>query len=133
MRIVDIPGVDACACCGVHVPRTLAVGVVKLFSCVKFHQGVRIEMACGRRALAILNAVYGQNRQVSQAFSAKILETGEAARKMNERLAAAEYRCAALQKQVFAAIAAGYAGKENALYFGDLTPAQIRELAEAIR
>jgi len=132
VRIVEIPGVDACACCGVHVPRTLQVGVIKLFNCVKFHQGVRIEMACGRRALGILNAVYDQNRQVSQAFSAKILETGEAARKMNERLAAAEYRCVNLQKQLFAAIADGYAGKENVLHFGDLTPGQTRELAEAI-
>ncbi len=132
VRIVDIPGVDACACCGVHVSRTSAVGIVKLFSCVKFHQGVRIEMACGRRALAILNAVYDQNRQVSQAFSAKIMETGEAARRMNERLSAAEYRCAELQKQVFAAIAAGYAGRERVLHFGDLTPGQVRELAEAM-
>ena len=132
VRIVEIPDIDACACCVVHVPRTLQVGVVKLFSCVKFHQGVRIEMACGRRALGILNAVYDQNRQVSQAFSAKIMETGEAARKMNERLSAMEYRSAQLQKQVFAAIAEGYAGKENVLHFGDLTPGEVRELAEAI-
>lgn len=132
VRIVEIPGIDDCACCGVHVPNTLRVGVIKLFSCVKFHQGVRIEMACGRRALGILNQVYDQNRQVSQAFSAKLLETGEAARKMNARLADAEYRCASLQKQVFAAIADGYAGKENVLHFGDLTPAQTRELAEMI-
>ena len=132
VRIVQIPGIDTCACCGVHVERTSAVGLIKLFSCVKFHQGVRIEMACGRRALAILNAVYDQNRQVSQAFSAKILETGEAARKMNQRLAAAEYRCAQLQKQVFAAIAAGYAGREKVLHFGDLTPGETRELADAI-
>ena len=132
VRIVEIPGIDSCACCGVHVERTSAVGLIKLFSCVKFHQGVRIEMACGRRALAILNAVYDQNRQVSQAFSAKIMETGEAARKMNQRLAAAEYRCAQLQKQVFAAIAAGYAGREKVLHFGDLTPGETRELADAI-
>ena len=132
VRIVEIPGIDSCACCGVHVPSTGRVGLITLFSCVKFHQGVRIEMACGRRALAILNAAYDQNRQVSQAFSAKIMETGEAARKINERLAAAEYRCAQLQKQVFAAVAEGYAGKENALHFGDLTPGQTRELAEAI-
>ena len=132
VRIVQIPGVDDCACCGVHVPSTLQVGVIKLFSCVKFHQGVRMEMACGRRALALLNQVYDQNRQVSQAFSAKILETGEAARQMKERLAQAEYRCTQLQKQVFAAVAEGFAGAETALYFGDLTPAQTRELAEAI-
>ena len=132
IRIVRIPGIDTCACCAVHLPSTLHVRRIKLLSCVKFHQGVRIEMVCGQRAIDLLDKVFDQNRQVSQAFSAKMLETGDAARKVNERLAAAEYRCAGLQKQVFAAVAEGFAGREKVLYFGDLTPSQTRELAEAI-
>ena len=132
VRIVEIPGVDTCACCGVQVAATGQIGLVKLLSCIKFHQGVRIEMVCGQRAIDLLDKVFDQNRQVSQAFSAKMLETGDAARKVNERLAAAEYRCAGLQKQVFAAVAEGFAGREKVLYFGDLTPGQTRELAEAI-
>ena len=47
---------------------------------------------CGRRALEILGKVYEQNRLVSQAFSAKIMETGEAAKRMNEMLAAEKSR-----------------------------------------
>lgn len=133
VRVVEIPGVDICACCGVHVERTGEVGLVKLFSCVKFHQGVRIEMACGSRALALLSSVYDQNRQVSQAFSAKILETGEAARKMNEALAAERYRTAALQKQIFHYIAEQYRNQGNAVHFEEsLSPAGVRELAEMI-
>ena len=133
VRVVEVPGIDKCACCGVHVAATGEVGLVKLFTCVKFHQGVRIEMACGGRALAILNGAYDQNRQVSQAFSAKIMETGEAARKMNERLAAAEYRAAGLEKQIFDTIAAGYAQKGDVLHIEpDLTPAATRELADRI-
>lgn len=133
VRIVEIGEVDSCACCGVHVERTGEIGLIKLFSCVKFHQGVRIEMACGGRALAQLNAAYDQNRQVSQAFSAKIMETGEAARKMNERLAAAEYRCTALERQIFDSIAAGYEGVGDVLRFEEnLTPQAVRELADRI-
>ena len=56
------------------------------------------------RALALLNAAFDQNRQVSQAFSAKITETGEAARRMNELLSAQKYRMAGLEKRVFAGI-----------------------------
>ena len=48
VRIVEVPGYDKCACCGVHVAATGEIGLVKIFSCVKFHQGVRLEMA--RRA-----------------------------------------------------------------------------------
>ena len=81
----------------------------------------------------MLNAAYDQNRQVSQAFSAKIMETGEAARKMNERLAAAEFRCTALERQIFDTIAAECAGKGNVLRFEDgLTPLAVRELADRI-
>ena len=133
VRIVEAPGIDRCACCGVHVKKTGEIGLIKLFSCVKFHQGVRIEMACGGRALDILSRVYEQNRQVSQAFSAKIMETGAAARKMNEALAAEKFRATALEKQVFASVAEGYRNSGNVLHFADdLTPGAVRELADAI-
>ena len=133
VRVVEVPGFDKCACCGTHVAQTGEIGIIKLFSCVKFHEGVRIEMACGGRALKYLTAAYEQNRQVSQAFSAKILETGEAARRMNEQLAAEKFRAAGLQKQVFASIAAGCRGVGNVVRFeNDLAPAQVRELCDAI-
>ena len=133
VRVVEVPGYDKCACCGTHVAQTGEIGIIKLFSCVKFHEGVRIEMACGGRALKYLTAAYEQNRQVSQAFSAKILETGEAARRMNEQLAAEKFRAAGLQKQVFASIAAECRGLGNVVRFeADLMPAQVRELCDAI-
>ena len=133
VRIVEIPGADKCACCGVHVAATGEIGLIKLLSCVKFHQGVRIEMACGSNALALLSRVYEQNRLVSQAFSAKIMETGEAARKINEALAQEKYRAARLRQQIFDRIAAGYAGSDSVAHFEpDLSPAEIRELAERI-
>ncbi len=133
VRIVQIPGYDSCACCGVHVAATGEVGLIKLFSAVKFHQGVRIEMACGARALAYLSRVFEQNRQVSQAFSAKPLETAAAAWKMNEALAAEKYRTAGLQRQLFERIAEDYREKGNVLYFAQgLSLAALRELAEKI-
>lgn len=133
VRIVQVPGFDSCACCGVHVASTGEVGLVKLFSMVGLRGGSRIEMACGKRALNLLNAAFEQNRQVSQAFSAKWPETGEAARKMNEALAAEKYRAAGLQKRVFESIAQSYVNSGNVLHFEDgLAPDQIRQLADAI-
>ena len=133
VRIVQVPGYDSCACCGTHATHTGEVGIIKLLSAIPFRGGTRIEMACGKRALAILNSAYEQNRQVSQAFSAKIQETGEAARKMNEVLAAQKFRITGLEKQIFAGIAAGYAGKGNIVHFeDDLDNVAVRELADAI-
>ena len=133
VRIVQIPGYDSCACCGTHVAHTGEIGLIKLLSAIPFRGGTRMEMACGKRALAILNSAYDQNRQVSQAFSAKMQETGEAARKMNELLSAQKYRISGLEKQIFAGIADGYAGYGNVLHFeADLDGTGIRELADAI-
>lgn len=133
VRIVQVPGYDSCACCGIHVAHTGEVGMIKILTCVKFHGGIRLEMVCGSRAYRYMTEVFEQNRLVSQTFSAKILETGEAARKMQEALTAEKLRAANLQKQVFENIAAGFAGKENVLYFADaLEPGQVRELAEQI-
>lgn len=133
VRIVEVPGYDKCACCGVHVAATGEIGPIKLFSVIKFHQGVRMEMACGRRALAHLTAVYDQNRQVSQAFSAKVLETGAAARKMNEALAAEKFRVTGLQRRLLAHIAAGCAGAGDVVRFEEgLDPVLVRELADQI-
>lgn len=133
VRIVEIPGFDKCACCGVHVTTTGQIGVIKLLSLVKFHQGVRIEMVCGGRAFSLLSRVYEQNRLVSQAFSAKILETGAAARKMNETLAAEKFRASGLERQLYAHIADAFAGSGDVLYFADqFSPAAVRDLADRI-
>ena len=133
VRVVEVPDYDKCACCGVHVATTGEIGLIKLLTCIKFHEGVRIEMACGRRALNYLSAIYEQNRQVSQAFSAKVLETGEAARRMNEQLAAEKFKVTGLQKQVFTSIARDYSGQGTVLHFEPgLQSAQVRELCDSI-
>ena len=133
VRIVEFPGIDLCACCGTQVKYTGEIGLVKLLSCIKFHEGVRIEMVCGNRAWSALNQAYEQNRQVSQAFSAKIPETGAAARRMNDALAAEKLRAANLEKRLFAHIAQSYKHAPLAVHFEDsLTPAANRELCDAI-
>ncbi len=133
VRIVQIPGIDSCACCGVHTEFTGEVGVIKLLSCVKFHQGVRMEMVCGGRALGLLGRIYEQNRLVCKAFSAKMLETGAAAQRMNEALAAEKFRATALERQLFDAIAAGYTDRGDTVHFAQgLASSAVRELAERI-
>jgi len=133
VRIVDVPGFDKCACCGVHVTTTGQIGVIKLLSLVKFHQGVRIEMVCGGRAFDFLSRVYEQNKLVSQAFSAKILETGAAAQKINETLAAEKFRASGLERQLYGHIAGSFADSGDVLYFSDgFSAAAVRELADKI-
>ena len=133
VRIVRVPGFDSCACCGTHVKATGEIGLIKLISVMGFRGGTRMEMACGASALKLLNEAYEQNRQVSQAFSAKIEETGAAARRMNEVEAALKYRIVGLEKRIFDGIAASFAGKGDVVHFEDnLDNVAVRDLADAI-
>ena len=113
--------------------RTGEAGPIKLFSCVKFHHGVRIEMACGRRALAYLTAAFEQNRAVSRTLSAKITETGAAACQIKEQLASERYRLVKLQRQIFSGIAETCANRGNVLRFEEeLSGDGLRELTDRI-
>ena len=133
VRIVEFPGYDICACCGTHVKATGEIGLIKLISSVGFRGGSRIEMACGEQALRLLNTAYEQNRQVSQAFSAQLHETGAAARRMNDALAQQKYRIVGLEWRIFAATAAAYEGRGDVVHFEEgLDSTAVRELADAI-
>ena len=50
VRIVEIPGIDRCACCAPHVNRTGEVGLVKILSAERHRGGVRITALCGMDA-----------------------------------------------------------------------------------
>ena len=90
-------------------------------------------MASGKRAMTLFQNIFEQNRQVSQTFSAKILETGAAAQKFNDMLLQEKYRTVGLLRKIFAAVAESYAGKEKVLHFEEnLEPGQVRELADVI-
>ena len=133
VRIVTFPGVDICACCGTHVSSTGEIGLIKLFSCEKFHDGVRIELLCGRRALAHLSALAAQNRQISGLLSAKPLETASAVRRTLDELAQQKLRAAGLEARILDAQAETYRGAGNVLLFEpDMTPDTLRRLADAI-
>ena len=133
VRIVKIPGFDSCACCGTHVKATGEIGLIKLFHVMGFRGGTRMEMACGSSALKLLNEAYEQNRQVSQAFSAKIEETGAAARRMNQVEAEMKYRIAGLERRIFSGIAENCAGKGDVVHFEEgLDNVAVRDLADAI-
>ena len=109
VRITAFPGADMCACCGTHVDSSGQVGLVKLLSCQKFRDGVRLELLCGQRALDYLSACWEQARQIGQALSVKPEASAAAVERMQGELLTAKERAARLEEQVFAHTAAQYA------------------------
>ena len=133
VRIVTVENADICACCGTHVTRTGEIGLIKIFSCVKFHEGVRLEILCGMRAYDYVNRLIEQNRKNSALLSAKPTETNAAASRVMEELNAAKYRASQLENELFSLKAKQFAGSEDVLLFTDaMSPDAVRRFADAI-
>ena len=133
VRLVRFPGVDVCACCGTHVRRTGEIGLIKLLSCVKFHQGVRIEMLCGGKALRHLSDLAAQNKEISGLLSAKPLETAQAVRRVTDELVRARQERGLWQERSFAMLAERYRGAGDVLLWEDgLDPDGLRRLCVAV-
>ena len=133
VRIVTFPGADCCACCGTHVSNTGEIGLLRIFSCVRFHDGVRLELLCGRRALRYLRALTEQNRQVSGLLSAKPLETAGAVQRLLDAEGALKLRAAALEDAVFTQKAQALAGNGNVLLFEPaMSPDSVRRLTDLV-
>ena len=50
IRVISIPGVDSCACCGTHVKRTGEIGLFKVLSFEKHRGGTRVFLLSGKLA-----------------------------------------------------------------------------------
>ena len=82
VRLVEIEGVDLCACCAPHVAHTGEVGLIKVLDSVRRREGTRLTVLAGEAAFHDCAAVYVQNSAVSAALSAKRLETAAAVRRV---------------------------------------------------
>ena len=85
VRLVEIPGVDLCACCAPHVNHTGEIGMIKLISCDRHRGGCRVTMLAGVRALKDYQEKQAQVTAVSVALSAKPDKIGEAVLRLKEQ------------------------------------------------
>lgn len=133
VRIVQVGQADLCACCGLHVGHTGEIGLVKLLSTTRFRTGSRVELLSGQRALRYLNDILEQNREISALLSARPLATAAAVRRLCEEASAAQYRCTALENELFENRAAALAGQAGPLLFEPPMEADaLRRLADAL-
>ena len=133
VRITEFPGADMCACCGTHVAASGQVGLVKLLSCQKFRDGVRLELLCGQRALDYLSAGWEQARQIGQALSVKPQNAFAAVSRMQEELLTLKEKAARLEEASFSHTAEQYRTAGSVLYITErLDGDGTRRLCDAI-
>ncbi len=69
IRIVEIEGVDICACCAPHVRSTGEIGIFKVMDAVKYKGGTRITILCGYRALEAFCDALALQKDICQRLS----------------------------------------------------------------
>lgn len=102
LRIVEIPGVDICACCAPHVKRTGEIGLFRILSADRHRGGMRLSVLCGERALRDGREKLNQNAAVSRLLSCKQTETAQFAQKMKAEKEALSFRLVGLQRTLLA-------------------------------
>ena len=131
VRIVTFPGADCCACCGTHVRRAGEVGLIKVLSCQKFREGVRLEILCGQRAYRYLSRIYEQDHAVARLLSVKPQDAFAAVERQNAELTAAKLRMTELEDRLFALRAQSLAGRGDVLLLEPpMRPDGARKLAD---
>ena len=69
VRIVTIPGIDACACCAPHVVRTGEIGIIKIVKAIRYKGGMRLTILAGERAYKYLSALQDTADELSHILS----------------------------------------------------------------
>lgn len=101
VRIVEIPGIDVCACCGTHVGLTGEIGIIKILGMIHYKGGVRMTMLCGWKAVCDYERKQNQVKQISKLLSVKQEEIVEAVMRMRQEQGDKEFLINQLYQKLF--------------------------------
>lgn len=71
VRLVEIEGIDLCACCAPHVAATGEVGVIKIVDRLRHRGGIRLTIVCGQSAYEDYCRKHANVSAISALLSAK--------------------------------------------------------------
>lgn len=124
VRIVEIPGVDMCACCAPHVASTGQIGIIKIVGVQSYKGGVRLNILCGERALKDYSLKYDSVSAIAQDMSTKQEQVVEGYQRLKDECQAYKYKVNELQAKCLSMSLAALPSpeeSENAVLFTDIT------------
>ena len=135
VRLVEIPGVDMCACCAPHVDRTGQIGLIRLTDSMRHRRGVRITMTAGRAAYEEALGEHLEAMELSRMFSVPRDALADGAGRLLAETEKQKERCAALEQRYTALLGESASvedGRALAFLPGEFSAAALRSLAEAL-
>jgi alanyl-tRNA synthetase len=133
VRLVNIEGVDVCACCAPHVSRTGEIGLVRLTDAARHRGGVRLTLLCGWLALEDYRRKGQSASAISQKLSVKPDETPGAVDRVLGELERLKQSAAERSREMTALRVASLRPTEGSICLFDEGSdlAALRELANA--
>ena len=117
VRIVEIDGVDVCACCAPHVKRTGEIGIVEVVNFEKYKGGTRISILCGERALKDIRHKLNENRKVSVITKAKQSDTAVAVERLMKEKDRLEFELIGANREILTAKAESISKDKRIIIF----------------
>ncbi len=134
VRIVEIPGIDVCACCAPHVKRTGEIGIVEVVNFEKYKGGTRVSILCGERALLDIRHKLGENRKISVLTKTKPSETASAVERLLKEKERLEYELVGANRTLLAAKAEKTESAQRIIIFDSrLEGKLLTEFTESIK
>jgi len=100
VRLVEIKGVDLCACCAPHVRTTGEVGCFKVIDCENYKGGVRVSYRCGLRAMEDYEERLSLLRELSRSLSVKTERLAETVSALQEERKELSFRLRAKERMI---------------------------------
>lgn len=119
VRLVEIPGIDICACCAPHVKHTGEIGIVRVVNFERYKGGTRVSILCGERALYDLRHKLKQNRLVSNLTSAKQDETAAAVERLKNENEKLKYDIVGLTRELLSLKSQSIEHQDRIIVFDD--------------
>ncbi|MDO5444784.1 MAG: alanine--tRNA ligase-related protein [Eubacteriales bacterium] len=133
VRLVEIKGIDVCACCAPHVSYTGEIGIIKILNCERHRGGVRIELVCGMDALDDFRLRQKSVTQISNMMSAKRNEIAGAVEKLLAERDQLRFRYSELEMKLVSVMAEQYEDTDgNIAIFAELSDDACRELVNKL-
>lgn len=134
VRIVEIDGVDTCACCAPHVKRTGEIGIVEVVNFEKYKGGTRVSILCGERALKDIRHKLNENKKVSVITKAKQNETALAVERLMKEKERLEFDLVGANREILMSKAQGISEDKRIIIFDKkLTGKLLTEFTEAVK
>ena len=134
VRLVEIEGLDLCACCVPHAKRTGEVGGIRLLSAVRYKGGTRIHMKCGLDAVEHGNLQSDRESELSQILSLPPERIVEGVKKLAEDLGAAKYKLVQRKRERISSVVDSFETKTGVacLFESDFEVNELRVLATGV-